>query len=61
MGKAGGYTREENNVLTKEDSKNGYKVRLHFTEDKENCCMIEELQKLLVETYINNLLRKGER
>ncbi|MDE6942223.1 MAG: hypothetical protein K2P40_14945 [Lachnospiraceae bacterium] len=61
MGKVGCYTREENNVLTKEDSKNGYKVRLHFTEDKENCCMIEELQKLLVGTYINNLLRRGER
>ena len=44
-----------------EGDKNGYKVRLHFTEDKENYCMIEELQKLLVETYINNLLRKGER
>lgn len=54
------YTKEQNNVLVAATEESGYLVRMHFTEDKEGSRgTIAELQKILVESYINSLINKG--
>lgn len=60
MKRTGGYTEEKNNVLVTMEKESGYLVRMHFTEDKEGSRnTMEELQKILVKTYINNMISKG--
>ena len=54
MEKIGNYIKEDN-VLKKVDSETGFTIRLHFAEENTGNNMIEEIQKLLTETYIENL------
>ena len=54
MEKTGDYFKEDN-VLKKTDSETGFTIRLHFAEDHTGNSMIEEIQKLLTEAYIENL------
>lgn len=59
MENVGIYTKEENNVLKKENGKTGYTVRLHFTEDNDNEKVIKNIQNILIRTYVLNLTSKG--
>ena len=55
MEKTGDYIRKEDDVLEKTDSETGFTIRLHFAEDNTGDSVIEEIQRLLTETYIKNL------
>lgn len=59
MGKADTYTIKNGNILKEKDSKKGYTVRLHFAEGKKDNSVVKEVQKILIETYINNIIIKG--
>lgn len=48
------YSREEQNILRKENSAGGFTVRLHFKQDEEDDRLLEEMQKILLETYLAN-------
>lgn len=62
MAKTGNYIREENNILKKENTETGYTVRLHFTENNGGNNILEEIQNILIETYIKNLrFKEAER
>lgn len=62
MTKADNYIREENNVLKKENTETEYTVRLHFAEDNKDNNILEEIQRILTETYIKNLrFKEAER
>ncbi len=54
MEKTGDYSKEDN-VLKKADSETGFTIRLHFAGDNADNSIMEEIQKLLTETYIKNL------
>ncbi len=60
MTKTEQYIRENENVLKRENAETKFTVRLHFSKNNTDREMTEEIQKLLLETYISHLKRKGE-
>ncbi len=60
MTKTEQYIRENENVLKRENTETKFTVRLHFSKNNTDREMTEEIQKLLLETYISHLKRKGE-
>lgn len=59
MGNGDAYTREGNNMLRKNDSGTEYTVRLHFSENTDSDKLIEEVQKILAETFVRELVFRG--
>lgn len=56
MEKTGNYIKDKNNVLRKESGDTQYyTVRLHFPETRSDNYAMEEVQKILTETYIRSL------
>lgn len=58
MVKTGEYRKEGNLVLRRENPETNYTVRLHFTEGKTECHIVEEIRDILTETYIRNFMKK---
>lgn len=54
------YIREEKNILTRKSSDTKYTVRLHFTQNDTDDAILEEIQKILTETYIRHLRAEGK-
>ncbi len=52
------YSREDTNILRKENSAGNFTVRLHFKQDEEDDRLLEEMQKILLETYLANVNAK---
>lgn len=59
MARTDRYIREEENVLRKENRETHYTIRLHFAKENKDDEIIEEIQKLLTETYIRSVTDKG--
>lgn len=55
MENVGVYTKEENNVLRRNNSKTDFTVRLHFTEENDSNKIVEDVQKILIGTYVRGL------
>lgn len=60
MTKTNHYIKEEEYVLKKENSKTKFTVRLHFIKEDESGKTADEIQNILLETYIKNLKSKGD-
>ena len=58
MTKSGNNSKEDV-VLKKTDSETGFMIRLHFMQDHEDGNVVEEIQRILTETYIRRLAMKG--
>lgn len=54
------YSREEENVLKRENKETQFTVRLHFAQHDKSSRLVQDIQKILTETFIDSFSHRGE-
>lgn len=53
-------SREEDKILRKENEQTQFTVRLHFTQNGQSGRLVQDIQKILTETFINSFSHREE-
>lgn len=53
-------SREEDKILRKENEQTQFTVRPHFTQNGQSGRLVQDIQKILTETFINSFSHREE-